>query len=102
MLNYCVMCFGLHVCGEKNNMQNIVQTVTAAKLYVFGFFCCDIGCSFQVFVFRQRVACLKILGCVFLSELTLIKAIIHMSVFEAVDFLFLCQVSLYFSDERCH
>lgn len=75
--------------GKKNNMQNIVQTVTAAKLYVFWFFFgCDIGCSFQVFVFRQRVACLKILGCVFLSELTLIKAIIHMSVFEAVDFLF--------------
>lgn len=39
-------------------------------------------------MFRQRVACLKILGCVFLSELTLIKAIIHMSVFKAVDFLF--------------
>lgn len=57
-------------------MQNIVQMGTAAKLYVF-FYCCDIGCSFQVFVFRQRVACLKILSCVFLSELTLIKAIIH-------------------------
>lgn len=88
MLNYCVMCFGLHVCGEKKHAKHSADGYRRQVVCFFFFFCCDIGCSFQVFVFRQRVACLKILGCVFLSELTLIKTIIHMSVFKAVDFLF--------------
>lgn len=70
--------------GGRGNMQNIVQMVTAARLYVLFFsflFHLDMGCCFQVSVFRL-VACLKTLACVFPSQLTLTQDVMHMSVFS--------------------
>lgn len=94
MLNYCIMCFGLHVCAIT--CKTLCRWLLLSCMFFF--FDEDIGCSSGFCVLTM--CCMSIiLGCVFPSDshFELIKAVLHTSVFKAVRFFFvLSQVFHYF------
>ena len=85
MLNYCIMCFGLHVCAII-----LCKTLCRCLLLSCMFSGKDIGCS-SGFCVSDNVLHVYKFSAVYSLQIhtwSLIEAVLHTSVFKAVEFFF--------------